>query len=332
MSSSKAESRGLSLLSGGLDSQLAVKVLQSAGAEMEGVVFETPFFSSAAARKAAAALGIRLHVVDFTDDIVGLLEHPPHGFGSAMNPCIDCHAAMIRSAGRLMVQEGFDFVSTGEVLGQRPMSQNRQALGVVEKTSGMAGRLVRPLSAKLLDPTVPEMEGILDREKLLDISGRRRERQIALARSFGLEDYPSPAGGCKLTEEGFAKRLRDLMEHEGLRDRRLVDLVTTARRFRLPGGASLMLGRDRSENEILLKNAALGALLEPVGVSGPTALVPAPYSREDIAAAAGIVVSYSKDGGGGVATRVDVVESDGAKESLLAAPMPREKSKEMQIC
>ena len=289
MSSSKAESRGLSLLSGGLDSQLAVKVLQSAGAEMEGVVFETPFFSSAAARKAADALGIRLHVVDFTDDIIALVE------------------------------------------GQRPMSQNRQALSVVEKASGMTGRLVRPLSAKLLDPTVPEMEGSLAREKLLDISGRRRERQIALAKSFGIEDYPSPAGGCKLTEEGFAKRLRDLMEHEGLRERRLVDLVTTARRFRLPGGASLMLGRDRFENEILAKNAALGALLEPVGVSGPTALVPAPHSREDIAAAAAIVVSYSKDGGG-EARRVDVVESGGARETLFAEAMPREKSKEMQVC
>lgn len=332
MSSSKAESRGLSLLSGGLDSQLAVKVLQSAGAEMEGVVFETPFFSSAAARKAAAALGIRLHVVDFTDDIIALVENPPHGFGSAINPCIDCHSTMIRRAGELMVRLGFDFVSTGEVLGQRPMSQNRQALGVVEKASGMAGRLVRPLSAKLLDPTVPEIEGSLSREKLLDISGRRRERQIALAKSFGIEDYPSPAGGCKLTEEGFAKRLRDLMEHEGLRDRRLVDLVTTARRFRLPGGASLMLGRDRFENEILRNNAALGALLEPVGISGPTALVPAPYSREDIVAAAEIAVSYSKDGGGGVATRVDVVESGGAKETLLAVAMPREKSKELQVC
>jgi len=299
---------------------------------MEAVVFSSPFFKIKSAVEGAKQLGVKLHIVDFTADILELLKKPRHGFGGAMNPCIDCHARMIKRAGEMRIAMGFDFVSTGEVLGQRPMSQNRQALGVVEKTSGMAGRLVRPLSAKLLDPTVPEMEGILDREKLLDISGRRRERQIALARSFGLEDYPSPAGGCKLTEEGFAKRLRDLMEHEGLRDRRLVDLVTTARRFRLPGGASLMLGRDRSENEILLKNAALGALLEPVGVSGPTALVPAPYSREDIAAAAGIVVSYSKDGGGGVATRVDVVESDGAKESLLAAPMPREKSKEMQIC
>ena len=145
--------RGLSLMSGGLDSQLAVRVLQRAGAEVEGVCFETPFFSSANARKAAAALGVKLHVLDFTEDEVSLVENPPHGFGGAMNPCIDCHATMIRRAGELMTSLGFDFVSTGEVQGQRPMSQNKQSLCTVEKSSGLKGRLVRPMSAKLLEPT-----------------------------------------------------------------------------------------------------------------------------------------------------------------------------------
>ena len=176
--------KGLSLMSGGLDSQLAVRVLQGAGAEVEGVCFETPFFSSANARKAAAALGVKLHVLDFTEDEVSLVENPPHGFGGAMNPCIDCHATMIRRAGELMTSLGFDFVSTGEVMGQRPMSQNKQSLCTVEKSSGLKGRLVRPMSAKLLEPTIPEIEGKLDREKLLDIHGRSRERQIALAKEF----------------------------------------------------------------------------------------------------------------------------------------------------
>ena len=206
-------------MSGGLDSQLAVRVLQRAGAEVEGVCFETPFFSSANARKAAAALGVKLHVLDFTEDEVGLLENPPHGFGGAMNPCIDCHATMIRRAGELMTSLGFDFVATGEVMGQRPMSQNRQSLCTVEKSSGLKGRLIRPMSAKLLEPTIPETEGKLDREKLLDIHGRSRERQIALAKEFGITDYPSPAGGCKLTEDAYGRKLRDLMEHEGLRDK-----------------------------------------------------------------------------------------------------------------
>ena len=129
---------GLSLMSGGLDSQLAVKVLQQAGAYVEGVCFSTPFFSPDAARRAAAALGVTLHVIDFTDDEIALIENPPHGFGGALNPCIDCHAAMIRRAGELMRAKGFDFVATGEVLGQRPMSQNRQSLGIVAKEIGRA--------------------------------------------------------------------------------------------------------------------------------------------------------------------------------------------------
>ena len=186
------KSKGLSLVSGGLDSQLAVRVLQRAGAEVEGVTFATPFFSPDAAKKAAAALGVKLHVIDFTDDEIALIENPPHGFGGAMNPCIDCHATMIRRAGELMTRLGYDFVATGEVMGQRPMSQNKQSLGGVEKSSGLKGRLVRPLSAKLLEPTIPELEGRLDREALLDISGRSRERQIKLAAEFGITDYRRP--------------------------------------------------------------------------------------------------------------------------------------------
>ncbi|MBQ2630608.1 MAG: tRNA 4-thiouridine(8) synthase ThiI [Kiritimatiellae bacterium] len=288
--------RGLSLLSGGLDSQLAVRVLERAGAAVEGVVFVSPFFGSAGAEKAAAALGISLHIVDFTDDEIALVENPPHGFGGAMNPCIDCHAAMIRRAGEMMAEFGFDFVATGEVQGQRPMSQNRQSLGVVEKCSGLKGRLVRPLSAKLLEPTVPELEGRLDRESLLDISGRSRDRQIALAAEFGIVDYPSPAGGCKLTEEGFCRKLRDLMDHEGLENRRLVELLVVGRRFRLPGGSSVILGRDRSENAVL--RGEKGAVVECDGVPGPTALVPAVMSEADLELARGIVRAWSRGGVG----------------------------------
>jgi len=295
--------RGLSLLSGGLDSQLAVRILERAGAEVECVSFETPFFSSAAARKAADALGVRLHVVDFTDDEVALIENPPHGFGGAMNPCIDCHSAMIRRAAEMMASLGYDFVATGEVMGQRPMSQNRQALGVVEKTSGAKGRLVRPLSAKLLEPTIPETEGLLDREALLDIQGRCRERQIALAAEFGITDYPSPAGGCKLTEDAYGRKLRDLMEHEGLRladgkvNRTMLDMLKVGRRFRLPGGSSVILGRDANENAMLKAIARdLGptaVLLFPtVDVPGPTALVPVLVAESDRALAQSLVNSY----------------------------------------
>ena len=298
-SEDKMSCRGLSLMSGGLDSQLAVRVLQRAGAEVEGVCFETPFFSSANARKAAAALGVKLHVLDFTEDEVSLVENPPHGFGGAMNPCIDCHATMIRRAGELMTSLGFDFVSTGEVMGQRPMSQNKQSLCTVEKSSGLKGRLVRPMSAKLLEPTIPEIEGKLDREKLLDIHGRSRERQIALAKEFGITDYPSPAGGCKLTEDAYGRKLKDLMDHEGLRDkatgavnRTLLDLLAVGRRFRLPGGSSVILGRDVNENA-LLEKGSFAAILKPTnGIPGPTAAIPVLVSESDLPLAQSLVNAY----------------------------------------
>ena len=312
------KARGFSLLSGGLDSQLAICVLREAGAEVEALVFATPFFTPDAARRAADALGVPLSVCDFTADIVDIIKHPPHGFGSAMNPCIDCHAAMIRRAGEMMRERGWDFVATGEVLNQRPMSQNRQSLGVVAKSSGLAGRLLRPLCAQLLEPTVPELEGLIDRSKLLAFSGRRRDPQFALAERFGVRDFPSPAGGCKLTEKGFGNRLRDLMEHEGLDDLRLVKLLAIARRFRLPGGAGVILGRDAAENKALQEAFAPGfAILEPATMVGPAALVPGAASESDIRAAAGIVAAWSgrmRDGCGDRPPAVRVRTADGTSE------------------
>lgn len=284
--------RGLSLMSGGLDSQLAVKILQRAGAEVEAVMFVSPFFKDdGTAAKAAEALGVKLRKIDFTDDIIALIKNPPHGFGGAMNPCIDCHAKMISRAGELMTELGYDLVATGEVRGQRPMSQNAQSLITVAKASGMAGRLVRPLSAKLLAPTIPEEEGRLNREALLDISGRGRERQIALAAEFGITEYPSPAGGCRLTEDGFSRRLKDLMEHEGIDNRLLVELLVTGRRFRLPGGSSLILGRDRIENERLRKT---GFVIVECSTVGPVAAIPELKCEDDRLLAQQLVDAYAK--------------------------------------
>ena len=284
--------RGLSLMSGGLDSQLAVRVLERAGAVVEAVTFETPFFTSERAVAAAKALGVKIHVIDFLDDELALIQNPPHGFGGAMNPCIDCHAAMIRRAGELMTKLGYDFVATGEVRGQRPMSQNAQSLLTVEKASGLKGRLVRPLSAKFLEPTIPELEGKLDREKLLDISGRARDRQIALAAEFGVVDYPSPAGGCKLTEDAFGHRLRDLMEHEGFGDRSLIEMLSVGRRFRLPDGTSVILGRNADENARLAKCA--GTVIAFDDVPGPTAVIPVVKSEADLERARKIVRAWSR--------------------------------------
>ena len=324
--------KGLSLLSGGLDSQLAVCVLRAAGAYVEGVTFATPFFQPDSAKKAAAALDLPLHVVDFTDDEIALVENPPHGFGGAMNPCIDCHARMIARAGEMMTALGFDFVSTGEVLNQRPMSQNKQSLGVVEKCSGLKGRLLRPLCAQLLEPTIPEQEGLIDRSKLLALSGRRREPQMALAAQFGLVDYPSPAGGCKLTEKGFGRRLKDLLDHEGLRERRLVELLTIARRFRLPGGTGVILGRDAQENRTLQERLAPSdTLVAPVSVPGPTAILPSVASPADLDLAAAIVCAWSRyDQFQGDIT-VKVVANGVQTERAVPRPYAREPFWALQI-
>ena len=316
--------RGLSLISGGLDSQLAICVLRDAGAEVEAVTFETPFFASAAARKAAAALGVPLRVIDFTDDEIALVKAPPHGFGGAMNPCIDCHATMIRRAGELMARLGYDFVATGEVLNQRPMSQNRQSLGVVERTSGLAGRLVRPLSAQLLEPTIPEQEGKLDRSKLLGLSGRRREPQFELAKKYGLVDYPSPAGGCKLTEKGFGRKLKDLLDHEGLDERRLVELLLVGRRFRLPDGTGVILGRDADENRLLAaRRTPTDTLVAPVSVPGPTALLPRVASEADLDAATRIVCAWSRTDSFSGDITVKVVADATTTERTIARPYQR---------
>ena len=223
----------LCLLSGGLDSQLAVCVLKDQGLDVHAVAFDSPFYNIEPARKAAKALSIPLHVVDFTDEIVGLLKAPPHGFGKRLNPCIDCHANMLRRAGEMLEELGLMFLATGEVLNERPMSQNRRSLQVVAEDSQHADLVLRPLSAQLLEPTRPEREGWVDRSRLLALNGRGRKPQFQLAKDYGLEEYPTPAGGCRLTEPHFTHRLQDLKDRDLLDDRRDLMLLRWGRHFRI---------------------------------------------------------------------------------------------------
>ena len=319
----KPRGRGLCLLSGGLDSQLAICLLREQGLHVEAVVFASPFFKISAARQAAENLKVKLHIVTFTHDILELVKHPPHGFGSALNPCIDCHARMIRRAGELMAEEKFDFVATGEVLNQRPMSQNRRSLGIVEQGAALNGRLLRPLSALLLEPTLPEAEGLMDRSRLLGLNGRSRKPQMELAAKYGMKEYPSPAGGCLLTERGFCRKLADLRDHEGLGSERLVWLLLNGRHFRLPGGAKGVAGRDSRDNAALKKAQGEGdVLLYTVNVPGPTLLIPCGACEEDIALAAGICAAY---GDHGERTEVNVrIVRGGTSEERLTAPLPKE--------
>ena len=246
----KNKIKAVALFSGGLDSILAVKLIQEQGIEAKGVNFKTPFFGLDEAFMIAKDLNIDLKIIDITGELLEVLKNPKHGFGKNMNPCIDCHALMFKQAGEYMNKIGASFVFSGEVLGERPMSQNRNSLSIIERESGLEGRILRPLSALLLPETIPEKEGLVDRNKLWDISGRSRKRQMELAAKMNLKDYPSPAGGCKLTEPGFSKRLRDLFGQEKF-SLEEIELLKLGRHFRLSRDIKLVVGRNKEENEQL---------------------------------------------------------------------------------
>jgi tRNA-specific 2-thiouridylase len=285
--------RALGLFSGGLDSMLAAATLRAQGIDVTLVCFVTPFFGAVRARESAAHLGLPLREVDLTDKFLPLIYDPPHGWGRGHNPCIDCHILMLREAGALMAA-GFDFLFTGEVLGQRPMSQNRGSLNIIARESGFADLLLRPLSAKSLKTTVPEIRGWVDRERLLNLSGRGRKPQLALAREYGITRYPAPAGGCLLTDPGYATRLKELLRHVQEASRQDLAVLKYGRHFRLPGGTKAVVGRTERDNEAIATWISPGDfLLKVEQYPGPLVLVGGAVSGEDLAAAAGLAAAYS---------------------------------------
>ena len=296
MNSKEQKVRALGLCSGGLDSMLAGLVLREQGIDVTWVTFETPFFNAAKARKASKVTGIPLIVRPVLNVYLKMLKDPPAGYGKYMNPCMDCHALMFRLAGELMQEKNFDFLFSGEVLGQRPMSQNKSSLGYVEKHSGFKGYIVRPLSAKNLPITVPESEGMVDRNRLLDISGRGRSRQIALAEKFGITDYPAPAGGCLLTDKNFSNRLRDLFDHQDDCSEEELHLLKHGRHFRLNPDAKLVVGRTERDNQNILKyhNPATDTVIDVKDYPSPIALVPGSADKNSIHLASAICTGYSK--------------------------------------
>ncbi|MDD3066888.1 MAG: hypothetical protein PHO48_03600 [Candidatus Gracilibacteria bacterium] len=266
--------RALVLFSGGLDSILAVKILQRNGFEVIALTYETPFFSAEKGKKAAADLGIRSIVKDISEVHFEIVKHPPHGYGKNMNPCIDCHALMLRIAGEIASQESCVVIATGEVLGQRPFSQTKNSLNLVEKVAGLSGKVLRPLSAKLLPATEYETAGVIQREGFLDISGRGRFRQIELAAEFGITDFPSPAGGCKLTQIGYSDRLRELISRDASVTPRDAELLSCGRFFSLGEKSFMLLGRDSTENEKLEGFATPeNYLVRMEKLAGPVALI-----------------------------------------------------------
>lgn len=323
-------SKALGLLSGGLDSSLAALALKRQGVDVTCIAFATPFFGAAKARKAASQMDIPLIVQDIGDVHLEMVKTPRYGYGKNMNPCIDCHAMMFRLAGEIMAREGFDFLFSGEVLGQRPMSQNLTALKTVSKHSGLGDHILRPLSARLLPVTPMEEQGLVDRERLLDIQGRSRKRQEALAKEWGLAGYPSSGGGCLLTEKSFSGRLRDLLTRDPAATVTDVELLKAGRQFRFSPTAKLTLGRNHEDNERIKGLARSGdILLRTSNFSGPMGLVSGAPEPLHLEQAGAILASYGK---GKNEPEVEVLLQKGEESwHLMITPMERSHIQELAV-
>lgn len=288
----------LVLTSGGLDSILTMKVMQSEGLLPVGVHFIT-WFNLPKYRlrgdfkKEEEFLGFRLFNVDLSDEYTPVLLHPRYGYGSGINPCIDCKILFFKKAKMLAGELGADFVASGEVVGQRPMSQGRNIMRLIEKKSGLEGLLLRPLSAKLLKETVPEREGWVKRERLYAISGRGRKAQMELARRFGIDSYPAPAGGCILTEKNFLSRFKELVEHESEPPIDDLFILRYGRHFRLTRGCKLVVGRNREENGFLQRIGWGNLKIDATAVPGPYGLMGWDGTAGAIREALRIVARYS---------------------------------------
>ena len=296
----KMRKKAIGLVSGGLDSWLAVKLMLDQGVEVVCLNLKTPFcqcdtdgncFSDLVAQE----YNLKLIRIFGKEDFLELVKDPPHGYGKNMNPCIDCRIYLFKKAKKLMEKERADFVFTGEVLGERPMTQKLNTLKLTEKESELDGKILRPLSALLLKPTVPEKEGWVDRDKLLSIQGRSRKPQIALAYALKIKKYPSPAGGCLLTDESFARRLKDALKHQefSLRD---VSLLKVGRHFRLPEGGKVITGRNEQENKNLMLLAYPDEIkLTVKDFKSTYTLILGHPSSDNLNTAAGICAYYCKE-------------------------------------
>ena len=281
------------LFSGGLDSILTVKFLEKQGIDVLAIIFQSYFFGSQKAEESARKNSIKFRVENISKDHLKIVKNPQYGRGRAMNPCIDCHLLMLQKAGKIMKKENFDFVATGEVLGQRPMSQNKRALELIDRKSGIAGKLLRPLSAKLLSKTKIEEIGLVNRERLLDLEGRSRKRQIDLAKKYKIKYYPSPSGGCILTEKEFSEKLKKLLEKAKSPHSSDVALLKTGRHF-WEGKSHIIIGRNKNDNEVMEKLVGKGdVLIKLANFPSPLALIRHKNSRS-IKKAEELVARYSK--------------------------------------
>ena len=291
--------KALALFSGGLDSVLAMKLIIDQGIEVTAININTGFGSTKDRlehmQNMCDQIGATLRIVDIQDEYLqDVLFDPKYGYGKNFNPCIDCHAKMFEVAKRMMKDEGASFLISGEVMGQRPMSQNKEALQTVLDASNCDGLLLRPLSAKRLKPTIPEIEGWVDRQKLEGIYGRSRDRQLQLAKEIGLKDYETPGGGCLLTDENFSKKMWDYIKYDTF-ERIDIPVMKYGRHLRLPEGAKLVIGRNKEENQPLQEIENHKYIhIKTVGIPGPHALLRNTATNEEKELAARIILTYTK--------------------------------------
>ncbi len=330
----------LALISGGLDSLLAARVMQDQGIHVEGVNYFTGFcvegHTHAIRRKdqerpkrnnalwVAEQLGVKLHIVDVVQEYKQVVFNPRYGYGAHLNPCLDCKVFMVKKALEWIEANDFDFVVTGEVVGQRPKSQRKATLPLVQQDSGIGDRLLRPLSARKLPATLPEREGWVNREMLYDFSGRSRKPQMALAAQYGFEDYAQPSGGCCfLTDESYSVKLRDLWQARGQREYELDDimLLKVGRHIRPAPGFKLIVAREEGESRFMHGYRKLYPHLIPVSHGGPLALIDGEYDAGGLELSARIVARYSQ---GRNAQQVDLEYTDAKGEisRLTVAPLP----------
>ena len=291
----------VALLSGGLDSQLAVRMMQEQGFDVSAVAIKTPFCDFDCGRgcgfeirERADDLNVNLKTVYLGDEYIEMLKHPKYGVGAGFNPCIDCRAMMFEAAKKHMDEIGADFIISGEVLGQRPMSQHAPALRTIEKESGLVGKIVRPLSAGLLPETDPEKNGLIKRENLGMIKGRTRKNQLEMAKKYGIENPPNAGGGCLLTDPAFGIKAKDLFDHTKNPTINDIDLLKIGRHFRLDEQTKFIVGRNKDENE-MIKAIALpdDILIEARDHVGPTSILRGKKLLHHIKLAASITLRYS---------------------------------------
>ncbi|MBU4343525.1 MAG: 7-cyano-7-deazaguanine synthase [Candidatus Omnitrophica bacterium] len=329
--------KAVALFSGGLDSMLAIKLMLEQGIKVHALNFLTVFCTCTSkgcmhqATKAAKDLGVPLKVMNITMEYMDIIKNPKHGRGRAMNPCIDCRIFTFKKAKSFMEDIGASFIITGEVLGQRPMSQRRNAIELIERRSGLEGLVVRPLSAKLFEPSLPEKQGIVDREKLVGIQGRQRETQIKLAEELGINEYPCPAGGCLLTDVGFSRKVKDLFEY--IPDYNISDmhLLKIGRQFRISDKLKLFVGRDKSENERLLSfTQANDYIFDVVDIPSPIALARGRVGREEIKTISSILLRYSDAKSNGVQVAYRIFPSDNM-QSIKVEPATEQTLSHLRI-